>query len=313
MNEKYRSPSIIKKELYQVQALIRENEKLKEFSDEIAELDVNSQTLKKKEKYLYKELEISNRILKGKNTFDIVIKGKNIEANNISLSFLGELISNFQDFVDSMVHSIEENRPINKRSSIPQEIKDKSRLDFVGVGSGSVRIVLSSHQLTFEPLMDDYLKCINELIESDDKDEIKTKIDKYGSKPILKYKNFLNTIYENDADLKLYDQIKPEGFQSKEISSDIAKKVHDIIVYGEIIPKKDYSYNGVLKAIDLISDRFKFLTDEKETISGTFDKDLEEIVKEKLDIISTAKFRLSKEVHEIEDRYVDKWELIGFK
>jgi hypothetical protein len=143
---------------------------------------------------------------------------------------------------------------------------------------------------------------------------IKDEIRDLGPRVILKYKDFLDTVYKNNANLKFYDKMRPEGFQARQLSSELAKRIYDVIVSEERIPDETLIYSGTIKGISLLSYTFEFLTgEEEETIKGTFDRELYSQVKERFDKICVARFIVTNQICEITEEVKKTWKLSGFE
>ncbi len=274
-------------------------------------MEISYKILKEREAHLLKELENAlDKVLL--NSFDIVLNGDPVRGSSISAAFFGDIIAAFQDILLSIS---EANEDLNANL-----IRVGSNLDLIATCSGSFRVILASHQPAFgESLAKKSLYDFNELIGcKDDVDLIKNQISKLGSKTINKYKKFLSIIYTNNANVMLYDKIKPIEFETLEINSDLAKNIYNTIVREEPVPDIELSLKGELKGISLFTHNFEFLTVDPDTeeeikITGKFNKDLEAEVKSNFDMATTAKFKLSREWNEVNENYKRKWELLGFR
>lgn len=312
MNDEYRRPNLIQDEISSLEELIRENKRLVSLYPDDYALKLNLKSLMDREENLLIELKIAYERLQ-METFDIVLEGDPVNGNSISLSFLGKIAFQFQELVTSITQSIivgPTKRPI------PQNIVDEARLNLIGTGSGSFRIILSTYQPALEESVSmRSLVSFNKLIDcGDDRERIKKQIEVLGKRATTKYKDLLYEIYKNKSNIKLYDKIRPREFQTKSISSYLAKKIYDVIVKEEDIPDQDFIYKGVIKGISLISYTFEFLIDEsQEKIKGTFDDSLSSEVKSHFDQISIAHFRLATQWSEVTEEEKKVWKLLGFE
>jgi len=310
MIDEYRRPHMIQKELSYLQELIRENKELiLTYPDDYA-LKLNLKSLMNREENILKELKlVYNRLQM--ETFDIVLNGGPITGNSIILSFFGKIASIFQEITTS----ITEFRVGHSKEPLTQEILEQSSFNFIGVGSGSFRIILSTTQPAIEESLSmNSLRSFNELLYcGENREKIKEQIEILGIKSIIKYKNLLNTLYKNNSDITFYDKMRPKEFKTVTISSSVAKKIYDVISKEEEIPDKIYTYKGILKGISLFSFTFEFLIDESQVkIKGIFNKNLSSDVKNNFDKICNAKFRLASNWNELTDKEEKKWELLEF-
>jgi hypothetical protein len=118
--------------------------------------------------------------------------------------------------------------------------------------------------------------------------------------------------------LKILNNIKlrdtaPEGFQTTEITGDLAESICEILGKAESSPDEDVFLGGMLKGISLISHSFEFLVEDSgEKITGQFNQKLESEVKARFDRTVIAKFLVSKKWVAIKEKFDKKYELIGF-
>lgn len=314
MTEEYRPPSLIKEELSDLAELIRETSQLVSLRPEDFVLQQTLHSLKNREETILNELRETYKRLR-MDSFDILIEGDVVSGSSISLSFIGKTLASLQGLVTSIARSMREGP--TERGAIPLPILEGSRLNLVATCPGSFRIVVSSHTPTIigDSLAKESLGRFNKLLSSEgDKGLITDEIRDLGPGVILKYKTFLDTVYKNNANLKFYDKMRPEGFQARQLSSELAKRIYDVIVSEERIPDETLTYRGTIKGISLISYTFEFLTgDGEETIKGTFDKELYSQVKERFDKMCVARFIVTNQICEITEEVKKTWTLSGFE
>ena len=313
MIDEYRQPSLIKEELSDLAELIRENTQLVSLYPEDFALQQALHSLKNREENILNELRETYERLQT-DSFDVLIEGNGVRGTSVSLSFIGKMFTTFQGLVTSIAKSVREGPDARGATSHP--LLEGSRLNLVATSPGSFRVVVSSQIPAIgDSLVKESLKQFNELLScADDKDLIKHKIGDLGPTVILKYKNFLDVISKNDVDVKFYDKMRPTSFQTWRLSSELSKRIYDVIVSEEKIPDETLTYRGVIKGISLISYQFEFLVEEAETpIKGIFDKNLYSQVKEQFDKVCVAQFIVTKEICEITDKITEKWVLLGFK
>lgn len=293
--------------------LIRENDQLISLYPDNFALKQNGEVLKNREKVLLNELEQVYHRLK-LDAFDVSLEGEVVHGTIIPLSFIGKIMVNLQDIVTSIAQSIREGP--TERGAISKQTIDYSRLNLVSTGPGSFRIIVTSYQPTIiDSLAKISLARFNDLIECEDDSElIKQQIKGLGLRVVSKYKDFLDTIYKNNANIRFYEKIKPKEFKPKLISSDLAKRIYDAIVKEESKMDEDVVYRGILKGLSLISYTFEFLIEEsQETIKGTFDESLSLEVKGHFDKVSNVRFKLHQQCNEITEEVKKEWKLLGFE
>lgn len=313
MIAEYRQPSLIKEELSDLAELIRENNQLVSLYPEDFALQQALHSLKNREENILNELRETYERLQT-DSFDVLIEGVGVRGTSVSLSFIGKMFTTFQGLVTSIAKSVREGSDARGPTSHP--VLEGSSLNLVATSPGSFRVVVSSHIPAIgDSLVKESLEQFNELLLcEDDKDLIKHKIGDLGHTVILKYKNFLDVISKNDVDVKFYDKMRPMGFRTRQLSSELSKRIYDVIVSEEKIPDEILTCRGVIKGISLISYHFEFLVEEAETpIKGIFDKKLYSQVKEQFDKVCVAQFTVTKEICEITDKITEKWVLSGFK
>ena len=298
-----RAVYIIQEELADLVPLIKENELLLSKYPDKFSLKLGLRSLKSREQYLFIELQNSKK-RNFMDTFDIVVTGEVVDNHDISLSFFGELMSNFQKIITSVAYSLDKRTPI-----------DSTRLNLVATSVGSFKVVLSSHQ----PQISDSIQIIslrqfnNLLLCRDDKNAIKDFSEKLGKEVMKEYKKFLKIIYTNKANIKFFDTNIPEGFESNTISKDLAEKIYNVVHEMEKVPEKIDTYNGVLTGVNVRSNSFELVVKDTGIIlSGKFRKDLANKAKELLDHLTTVKISTSTTLHEITGEERKKHEILEF-
>lgn len=313
MNNGYRRPKFISEELSDLQDLIRENEKLTLKYPNRFSLKLGFHNLKDREEHLLLELENSMARLQ-MDTFHFVLDGDVIDNHRVSLSFFGNLMSILQEIISSIAQSTIAKPTI--KGTIEKSILDASKLDLVATASGSFKVVLSSH----EPQLNDSIAKISfqrfhNLVEcQDNKHTLKEVSEQLGKRTLVKYKDFLEIIYKNKANVKIYEKIAPEEFNISEISSNLARRIYDVIIEVENFPEKTVIINGTLKGISLVRYNFEFLVkDSDELITGKFENILIDEVKNRLDKPTIAKFNVNTTLSDITEDEKKEWNLISFE
>jgi hypothetical protein len=229
------------------------------------------------------------------------------------LYFIGEFSSALQEVVTSISQSIIDKPTV--KGSIPKEIVNASQMDLVATATGSFRIVVASHETQLgDSIPKKSLQSLNSLTDcEDDKTRIK-EIGRYiGIRSMKKYQNLMGLIYKSNAKLKMYDSIVPEGFNTKEISTDLARRIYTAI--GEVadMPNERKTYFGKLTGVNVRSFTFEFVIDETdEIIKGSFSNTLAEEAKKRLDSMSTIEFIISTTFDDVLDEEKSKWSIGNF-
>lgn len=315
MIDDHRPPSFIQEELSDLQNLIRENDVLiLKYPDKFS-LKFRGQKFRGKEQQLLSELRKSLMRYQ-MDAFDYVLDGDIVDNHRISLLFFGNLMSILQDITSSIAQSLT-GKPILK-GVILADVQNASRLDLVAIAAGSCRVILSSHEPQLnESSAKTALRRFNDLIECGyDKDALKNFMpDQTNGKHILKnYKKFLKLIYENNANIIMYDANASKNFHPQKITRESAKKIYDTIIEVETVPDMSVEYRGVLKGISLIKNTFEFLVDgSDEKIDGKFDATLANEVIKYLDVPTTIKFNVATTFKDITYAEKKKWVLLEFK
>jgi len=312
MADDYRDPSIIQEELSDLETLIRKKEKLISKYPDKYSLKVSYQSIKDREEHLLLELKSSygrHQI----DTFDFILDGDVVDKHSISLSFFGDFISYLQDVVASIAQSLIDKPTL--KGTISKEILNASRLDLVATTTGSFRFVLSRHQPQLgESIAKKALQQFTNLADcEDDKDKIKNMTENLGIRAIRKYQNFLEVLYKNNANVKMYDKIVPDGFHTKEITSDMAERIYNVISEVAELPAESVTYYGKLTGVNIRSYNFEFVLDKSnEIIKGTFGDFLAEETKKRLDTHTTVKFNVSTALEDVFNEEKKVWQIVGF-
>ncbi len=312
MSDNFRHPSLIQEELFDLQKLLQENEILISKYPEKFSLKLSHQSLKDREESLFLELRTSSSRFQ-MDIFDYVLDGDIVDNHRISLSFFGDLMSILQDITSSIAQSLTGKTTI--KGAIPADVLRASRLDLVAITGGSVRVILSSHEPQLnESSAKTSLRCFNDLIEcGDNKTAIKELSSKLGKRVLMKYKDFLEMIYKNNATITMYDKSTSENFRSQKITSELAKKIYNVIIEVEKVPDISVEYRGVLKGISLLSNTFEFLIDDShQIINGKFEDTLANEVLERLNIPINIKFKLTTTISDITYEEKKDWVLLEF-
>jgi len=313
MDNELRRPGSILSELDQLHELIDENRRLVEEDPAELALQLNLMSLESRETFLLDELRIANK-RNAIDTFDLEIKGKYVENHRISSDVLGKTLIKFQSVIHSIDYSLKEG-PSATQNAIPETIRSSSRIDTLAMCPASFRLVLSSNQPSWfgESPTKIALRRFNRLLDcGDNKDLIKQEIKELGLRTINRYKDFLDTVYNTSVEIKLYDAIKPEGFETKVLTYDLAKKIWDVIDLEEAIPEQEDSYRGTLKGLSLINYTFQFVIDETgDVIGGGFDSSLSDSLINMMNKTSVGLFKIAIKRNELSEKLYKVYTLLN--
>ncbi|GEM_PF-1085662 len=316
MTDEIRRPKLVQEELSQIAELIRDNADLVNQYPDRFSLKLHLISLQNREKELLLELSNSYNRLQI-DTFDLDVDGKYVENYRISTEVLGNLLVKFQRIVTSIAVQSESGEPsLSARGPISQLTIENSRIDVIATcPAASVRVVFSSNKPEItESRARIALKRFNRLLACEDRNDlIKQEINELGPRTIKRYKDLLDVIYKSQSDITFYDIIIPEGFETKVITSELAKRIWDKITNEEAVPDREEQYRGVIKGLSLLRDTFQFLIDDSgEVISGGFDQGLRERVKNSLDRHSVALFKITSKQNELTEEIDKDYVLLGF-
>lgn len=316
MPDEIRRPTLIQAELSQIAELIRDNADLVNQYPDRFSLKLHLMSLQNREKELLLELRDSYNRLQI-DTFDVDVDGKYVENYRISTEVLGNLLVKFQRIVTSIAVQSESGEPsLSERGPISQLTIDNSRIDVIATcPAASVRVVFSSNKPEItESRAKIALRRFNRLLDCEDRNDlIKQEIKDLGPRTIKRYKDLLDVIYKTQSVITFYDTIVPEGFETKVITSELAKRIWDKITNEEAIPDREERYGGVIKGLSLLRYTFQFLVDDSgEVISGEFDASLRESVKNSLDKHSVALLKITTKQNELTEELDKNYVLLGF-
>lgn len=306
---KHRSLKLIKKELKIVDSRIKSKRTLMKKFPEDKGLKLSLMSFEGRKKELLWELS-SARKEYNIVTFDMGIYSFD---KHISLNVLADVSNRVDSLIKSLIMSMD--GPVKKRSSKLSDLVSHFNLRLDSVDIGSLKITLSEAEDTahFEesPLKDALVK-LNELIEcGDNKELIIQKMEVYGNKPIFQYKQLLNSISEHDLTFKLYENIKPDNFETKEIHYRVAEKIYNVIDTHQDPIIKKFPTKGVLYLGN--SEALTFgIKSGKERYIGTFDEKLKSKVKSHFDEEVTVLIKKTIERNEVEDEDTIIYELLNF-
>jgi len=312
-----RQPSWIMKEIKKVSQLIRDNNGLMDKYPEEVGLELDQWALESRKSDLLIELKKLNDYFKIL-MFDLTLEDN--EFSNLSLDKVGSFFTSLQKLVTSLVQSIA--GPVKKGAKVSDAIREISRLEIIDGNPGSLNIVLKekTEASVTDTLSKEAFNRLNFLFFcGDDRELIMDQLGKLGNKPIGSYKEFLNVIIKNNIDLKLYDNIKPEGYETFSLTNEFANKVYSVII--ETTPTTETEIiEGLLGAIDTFSKKFTIKKPDEtidnaivegKKVSLKYGEDYAVLIKNKLESNVKIEVSFTKDCHELEDEIKDKdWTLM---
>lgn len=305
------------KEIKKVSQLIRDNNGLMDKYPEEVGLELDQWALESRKSDLLIELKKSNDYFKIL-MFDLTLEDN--EFSNLSLDKVGSFFTSLQKLVTSLVQSIA--GPVKKGAKVSDAIREISRLEIIDGNPGSLNIVLKekTEASVTDTLSKEAFNRLNFLFScGDDRELIMDQLGKLGNKPIGSYKEFLNVIIKNNIDLKLYDNIKPEGYETFSLTNEFANKVYSVII--ETTPTTETEIiEGLLGAIDTFSKKFTIKKPDEtidnaivegKKVSVKYGEDYAVLIKNKLESNVKIEVSFTKDCHELEDEIKDKdWTLM---
>ncbi|AXV39992.1 hypothetical protein [Methanobacterium sp. BAmetb5] len=310
----------IQENLSEIRKRIHENYELQRVFPEEKGLLINLKSLEHMEKDLIEELERSY-LQNNVDVFEMHLSGPNISSSTIPISDLGEILHNSQEIITSLSSET----PMAKRAPVSKDLIKSTKLYVVATASGSFKIIMSpiqsklmdSPQVNDTPLNKSFAKFEQLVACGDNKELLIKQIEKIGYKSLLNYKNFLESLYKNSIKIELNGKGKDKNdFKVFKLNSKQSKKIYDVIHAQKESPKKEFVFTGTLKAVDLLSHTFKFVTRDKGkeiVISGKFDKNLEKLIEDRLNKISKVTISSWIDMHELEGEELKKYFLKRFE
>ena len=174
---------------------------------------------------------------------------------------------------------------------------------------------MASHESQLgESIQKQSLRCLNTLTDCEDnKEKIKEISKKIGLKSMKKYQKLMEIIYKNNATVTMYDTVVPEGFHTKEINSELAKRIYNAINDADKKPAEKVTYFGKLTGVNVRSYKFEFvIVDSQEIINGIFEKSFAEETKKRLDTTTNIQFELTTIYDDVLDEEKKKWSIVAF-
>jgi len=245
-----RKTSLIKEELDDVKELIELNKNLIEDFPKDDILKDNLNNLINRENILLDEIKESY-LNKGAELKGLNIIGKNVGNGEISLNIIGQICYTIQ----SLITSLSLDKDIKENAKIPLEYVDATRLNIVGITSGSVKILLKKENNNIikndEDLLDKSFNKLQDIIKcGDDEKLLAEEMNNLSDKVKISYRKFLDSMEQTKTSLEFYD-FKSNNVEIPivKISNTKAKRIHEKFIHEETKEKRD-RISGVLRVID---------------------------------------------------------------
>jgi len=303
---------IIKKDLSELDKLIKENkELLLEFPEDIT-LKIGLRDLLYRQKQIFSEIKEAKK-LKTQETFDMVLEEGDTPDSEISFSFLGGFLNVTQDLVTAIINR--EQKGEISTGPISNEIKNLAQLNVVATTAGSFRVIITGNPGIIEPAAIPALTRFNTLLDcGDDKEKIKEMRAIVGARVMKKYKDFIYTMKVHKANATFYDEFGRDFFSSHKITNELVNNIYSVLESVEEMPEMIEEYTGKLRGADVYDKSFHFEITDGPHFRGKYSDEIEPFMrKPDLDKEIVVKVKHNITYVPSEDREVDKWELIGLK
>lgn len=313
----FRYPMHIEKELKGVIELIELNDEL--MLDEPDEaLKYNLKFLQGFKKELTEELNQSYEHYKI-SSFDAIIEGN--RNNKIpSLPEVTRFLSNLQEILYSLAESAW--TKVMKGTKISEVVFEGTTLGIKDARKGSLIIQLKPIN-TSQSSLNPYLKIatdkLNDLLDcGSDEELIREQAKHLGSQPIFKYKKMLEDIKTDDLTIKLFNEIKPQDYETQIITPKFASDVFAAINQAE--PNENYKYEFIEGDLKIINGKQNKITisskiDDKKTKDFiiAFDNDrFASVIGKNYDQFVKVKVKYTTKFYELEEETKEEIELIRF-
>lgn len=191
-------------------------------------------------------------------SFDTIVKSED-KGKIPSIAQVTRYLSNLQDTLYSLAESAL--NKVIKGTKISDEVFEGATIGIGNAERGSLKIQLKqvNTQSSFEPYLKIATDKLNELINcGSDGKLISEQASKLGSQPIFKYKKLLDDIQSEDLTFILFDDIKPEGYETQIITPEFAEKVYNAINQAE--PKEETYFDEVEGELIVINGKTNKIT-----------------------------------------------------
>jgi len=267
------------------------------------------------ENNIFQEL---NEYYKNHNLTNFDMRIESSEYNTPSIDETADTLNLFQEIIFAL-GSI--SKKLEKGTQIGKDMRKSLSIGIDNASHGSLKLELKpvNSQTELFPYLGLATDRLNDIINcGEDIDLLEKQAKKLGSKPIFKYKKFLENIKNKEITVSLFDNIKPKNFEKKILDPSFANKVEFAI--NNIKPIKNSDEKIIEGKLDVINGRKGIISINLEKEKGDKGDHLDIIFdKNKFDKILGEKYekdiKINVEVIEI-DSVVDginiEYELLDF-
>lgn len=248
-------------------------------------------------------------------SFDAVIES-DVDGQSPSVEKSFRFLFNLQRMLYALAESAL--HKVDKYAKISDDVFQGATMGVARASRGSLKVQLNqiNPQTSFYPFLRIATDKFSVLLDcGSDEELLRDQAMKLGYQPISKYKTLLNDIKKDNITVKLFDEIKPSGYDSQIISPEFAENVYSAIVQAE--PKKEVytqEIEGELIAINGKTDKIIISTIEEEIkkdITISFDNErFGSLMGNKYQRQVKVEVEISEYYHELEE---DKSDEIIFK
>lgn len=339
----------IKEKLEETQNILNNTRNLQVVSPEKEGISENIEFLELVEEELITELEYCY-LNQNISIYEIRLTGEQLYGSRIPMASLGEILKYTQDVTSSISQSIfskkkkllkpvhikesvqssftgktiidekvSDEKESETKSMLSEELIQNSQLYCTAMAKGSVRIILSSPQPTLNnPILDESFAIFKDMVKcGSDKEALKKQIERIGDvEPILQYKHFLSTLFKNKLNIEFSGKTEElNTFDIIKLDYKGARTIFNALNKNDKPLDNNIVKTGVLRAVDLVSNSFKFYEegDPKKLISGKFTKELSsEIESKKFNEMYTIKLLASLPTDKLKREQKIRYKLLEF-
>lgn len=312
-----RYPMYIEEELNDILELISLNEELMSNDSEDESLKFNLQYLSDFKEELNKELNQSYQHYKI-TTFDTVIESSSAGII-LSISEVTRYLSNLQETLYSLAESAL--GKVMKGTKISDFVYEGATVGIGNVSRGSLKVQLkpiNCSQQTFHPYLKIATDKLNDLIEcGSDEDLISEQATHLGSQPIFKYMKLLHGIKSDNLTVKLFDDLKPEGYETQIITPEFADDVYNAIIQAE--PQEESFFDEIEGKVVVINGKKNEITisstrdnKNKDYVISFDNERFASLVGAKYNQFVKIKVKITTKFYELEEETQQECELVRF-
>lgn len=267
-----------------------EDEDSEELEDIIFEFSLDTYRQKsvvKAEEQTFNILEESSK--SGIELYNIHIRSSNAKVSYgvIRSSILGSLLTSFSDISEATAVNMFDSRKHGKKKRTKGEISKVKLLgetDFAYVKAASFSVFLKPSKKDFGLFSDSSSNKIAEQIfyvfdKSSNLESLKENTIELSDDLLKAYTSFLKTVKENDIDITVqYGDYKDAIALQDKFDLKKATLILDNLDKLEILEKQTNIHKGVFKALDSISNSFKFESSDENIFLGKFSDSLKSAI-----------------------------------